>query len=54
MMDGMLTQQAMIMSYNDSFVMILLFNFITLPAILLLGKAPVKFGGQQPSHAAVD
>jgi DHA2 family multidrug resistance protein len=45
MMDGLLTRQAMMMSYNDSFLMVLLFNVITAPAILLLGKASTTFGG---------
>ena len=57
MMDGIIMRQATMMSYNDSFLMVLLFNVITAPAILLLGKASMKIsggegGGQGGGHAA--
>jgi DHA2 family multidrug resistance protein len=52
MMDRTLTQQAMMMSYNDSFLMVLLFNLVTAPAIFLLGKASVNFQGAPAQHAA--
>ena len=53
MMDGTVTRQALMMSYNNSFLMVLLFNVITAPAILLLGKASMKIdggGSSQPAH----
>ena len=53
LMDFTVTRQALMMSYNDSFLMVLLFNVITAPAILLLGKAKTTIdggGSQQPAH----
>jgi len=61
MMDGLMMRQATMMGYNDAFLMVLLFNVITAPAILLLGKASTKFqearspgpapATAQPAHA---
>ncbi|MGO8671900.1 MAG: DHA2 family efflux MFS transporter permease subunit [Capsulimonadaceae bacterium] len=52
LMDGTLTRQSLMMSYNDSFLMILLFNLVTAPAILLLGRASTRFSDESGNSAA--
>jgi hypothetical protein len=43
LLDHSLMRQAMTMSYNDAFLMMLIINVITLPAVLLLRKgAPAE------------
>ncbi|HEY3332174.1 MAG TPA: DHA2 family efflux MFS transporter permease subunit [Capsulimonadaceae bacterium] len=52
-LDGALMRQALSMGYNDAFVMLLVINLITLPAVLLLRKASVV-PASSGAHAAME
>ena len=52
LLDLSLMRQASTIAYNDAFLMILVFNLATMPAILLLGKA--KPSGAKVEHAAME
>jgi len=50
LLDQGMMRQAMSMSYNDAFLMMLLINIITLPAVLLLRRAIPTSTPAEPAH----
>jgi DHA2 family multidrug resistance protein len=49
-LDHSMMRQALSMGYNDAFLMMLLVNLVTLPAVLLLRKPQTAIGGASAAH----
>ena len=52
--DALLSQQATIIAYANSFMVLMLLTLATLPLILMIGSSKVVSANAGPSHAAMD
>jgi len=51
LLDQMVTQQATIISYDNTFKLLMVLTLMTLPLVLAIGRARAKPGGADEMHA---